>query len=179
MPNERRCKVPRRVLDMDDASVRGARRGTRGMKEQGTEGEDGALGGKTQRLRVVGANAINRLSSQPAETMRTTDDSHWSIVDGARIEMQANGEHVLENVCRRLNVRHASLLRPRSIVGHIAAFLSGDGEILVPDHLPVRVGSLVEEQCADRKAGVAKYSRGKLSQSGRRGERRRRSRFLP
>ena len=55
--------------------------------------------------------------------MGTTDHSHWSIVARARIEVQANGEHVLNNVGGRLNVRHASLLRPRSIVGDVAATL--------------------------------------------------------
>lgn len=124
MPNERRREFPRRVLYVNNAPVSGSRRGTGGMKEQRPEGEDGAFHCETYRLGFFGADAIDCVSAQPAEAMRATYDSHWPVVDGTRIEVQANSEHVLENVGGRLNVWHAGLLSPRSIVGHVGAELS-------------------------------------------------------
>ena len=102
--------------------------------------------------------------------MRAIDNANGAVVCGARIEMQANGEHALEDVDRRLYVRDTALLGPRSVVGHLNALLRGDREVLVPNDLPIRVGSLVEEERTDGEARVAKNGDRELPECRRRGQ---------
>jgi len=93
------------------------------MKEQRREGEGGTLGRETERLSLFGTNAIDRVRAQPSEAIRTTDDSDRSIVDRARIEVQAK-QQACPRECRSAVERaHASRLKPRSIVGDVAATL--------------------------------------------------------
>jgi hypothetical protein len=48
--------------------------------------------------------------------------------------------------------------------------LRGDGEVLVPNDLPVRVGSFIEEEGADREARIAEDCCGELPKRRRRGQ---------
>lgn len=162
MPNERWCEVSRRVLDMNDTPMGGPRGGAGGMKEERTEGEDSAGSGETHRLGLLCTNPINRVGREAPKAMRAVNDPNGSVVDGTRIEMQPNGEHILEDIARWLHVRDAGLLSPWAVASHVNASLSRDRQILMPDHLPVRVGSFVEEQGADRKTGVAENGTRKL-----------------
>ena len=84
--------------------------------------------------------------------MRAVYHTHRSILLGARIEMDAEREHMLEDFNRRLYVRDAGFLAPRSVTGNIVALRSGYRQVLVPNDFPVRLGSLVEEQRAHGEA---------------------------
>ena len=162
MPDERRGKQASRVLDMNDATMRRPRRGARRVKEQRTECENGSLSGETNGLGLLVTKSIDRIRRQPPEPMRAVDHANRAVVDGTRIEVEANRQHVLEDRGRRLDVRHASLLGPWTVARGLDPALRGYGEVLVPNDLPVRVGSFVEEEDADREARVAEDCRGEL-----------------
>lgn len=140
------------------------------MKEQGAECEHGTFRGETYALGLLRTNGIDRVGPETPEPMRAIDHSHRAILDGTWIEMEANSEHVLENVGRRLDVRHTTLLRPWPVARDVDAGFRGDGEVLVPNDSPVRVGRLVEEERADGEAGLAENSRSKPTKGRRRGE---------
>src|SRR6476619_4415804 len=92
---------------------------TRGMEEQGTKREDAALVGQTNGFSPLGSKPIDCIRREAAESMRTVDDANRTIVSCTRIEVQAQRDHVLENIGRRLHVRDAALIRPRSIAGYV------------------------------------------------------------
>jgi hypothetical protein len=62
--------------------------------------------------------------------------------------MDADSNHVREQTMRRLNVRDSVLFGPLPEPGDVATLGYGDRKILVPDNLPVRAGSLVEQNAA-------------------------------
>jgi len=63
--------------------------------------------------------------------------------------VQADGEHVFEDVGWRLNVEDVCLDRPWSEALRFDAFLDGDGHVLMPGNFPVGAGDFVEEDAAD------------------------------
>jgi len=101
------------------------------------------------------AKPIDGIRCEAAESMRAVDDANRTIVSCTRIEVQAQRDHVLENIGRRLHVRDAALIRPRSIAGYVGALSSGDCEVLVPNNFPVRVRRLVEEERPHRETTLA------------------------
>ena len=70
---------------------------------------------------LFGASAINRISAEPAETMRVIYHSHWTIVARARIEVQANGEHSQESRWAAERGGTPAFSVHRSIAGDVAA----------------------------------------------------------
>jgi hypothetical protein len=54
------------------------------------------------------------------------------------VEMQADGEHLLEVLERWLNMRHAVFEAPGTEAGCVALFSHGDGQILMPGYEPIR-----------------------------------------
>src|SRR5437879_2183496 len=103
--------------------------------------------------------------------MRAIENANGPILRVARIEMDTDRKHLIENIHRRLHVRHAGLVCPGAVSREIDALLSRHRQVLVPDHLPVRVGSLVEEEGTDCEAGVTENSASELSQRRRRSKR--------
>src|SRR5437867_2979564 len=80
--------------------------------------------------------------------MRPIEYADRTVLHPARVEMNSDGKHVLDDRSWRLHMCHTRLLGPRAVAGDLGSCARGDGEILVPDHFPVRVGRLVEQQCA-------------------------------
>ena len=117
MPGERGSECVRRVLDVNDAAVRGPRGWTRGVEQEGTKSEERSLGCQTNRLRKSCAELVNRVGGEAAEAMRSVEDSDRSIVRIAWIEMEANREHVFKHLDRWLHMRDTCLLGPRPIAG--------------------------------------------------------------
>jgi len=67
-------------------------------------------------------------------------------------------------------VNHPGLLAPGREARNLTPFPDGDGEVLVPGHLPVGVGGLVEEGTADGE-GVGAEDRGNhVSEDGAAGQ---------
>src|SRR5687768_3195064 len=137
MPDQRCGERPRRVLDVYDAPMCRPRGGTGRVEQERMKGEDRALRSEAHGLRPLGSELIDRLWGKPAEAMRTVDDPHWAVRFGTWIEMHTDRQHLLEHIDRGLHVWNASLLRPRSVSGHVDALLRGHGQVLVPDDLPV------------------------------------------
>ena len=90
MPGERKSECVRCIFDVNDAAVRGARGWARSVEQEWPKGEKRALGGETNGLRKSCAKVVNRVGGEAAESMRSVEDSHWSIVGAAWIEMQAD-----------------------------------------------------------------------------------------
>jgi hypothetical protein len=67
-----------------------------------------------------------------------------------------------------LHVRDAVLYRPPTVAGRVNPLPHGEGEILVPRHVPVGGGSLVEQQ-APRQGGVRPQNRLHQGANGGRG----------
>jgi hypothetical protein len=66
--------------------------------------------------------------------------------------MEPDGKDVTQNVRWRLDVIDARLDGPRAKSGKFPSFTNHDGQVLVPDNLPVGLMGLVEEHCFDREA---------------------------
>lgn len=64
--------------------------------------------------------------------------------------MESDGEHLLEKIDGRLDVRNAILRAPRAEAGHLGAGAQRQRQILVPRNQPICVGRLVEVDGADR-----------------------------
>lgn len=81
--------------------------------------------------------------------MRAWQHPHRAVVRPAIIEVEPDGKHVFQDADRRLDVNHPSFLAPGRETRNVAPLPDSDSEILVPRHLPVGVGILVEEDAAD------------------------------
>ena len=90
MPGERKSECVRRILDVNDAAVRGSRGWARSVEREWAKGEERGLGGETNGLRKSCAELVNRVGGEAAESMHSVEDSHRSIVGAAWIEMQAD-----------------------------------------------------------------------------------------
>src|SRR4051794_16919149 len=85
-----------------------------------------------------------RLRIQAADTVRTGKHSKRSVLGTAVVEMDACGEHTIENPNRRLHMAHALFFRPRREARGGTPLIDRDGHILVPRDFPIRLGGLVE-----------------------------------
>ena len=89
-------------------------------------------------------------SSQPnrCEPGRTLQRS---VFGTTVVEMDAHPPAcVFQNLRRRLDLPHASLVRPANIAGDVDSRGDGDHAVLVPEQRPVRAGNLVKVDGADR-----------------------------
>ncbi|MDP9049113.1 MAG: hypothetical protein M3O31_00095 [Acidobacteriota bacterium] len=67
-----------------------------------------------------------------------------AILLAAGIEVKAHGEHVFEHCRWGLNMEHVGLYRPGAESFDFDFVLNGYRDILMPRHLPIRSGNLVE-----------------------------------
>ncbi len=153
MPLERLREVDVGVLDMDDTAVIGRYGLSRSMPEERSDRQDAASGNRADPgLRRRG------LAGREPSAVRAGNDLQSAVVRAARIEVKAKVDHVLEDPHRRLDMGDASLRGPGAeLLELIGAVRDGDGGVLMPRHVPVALGCLVEEERSNRK--------------GRRGER--------
>lgn len=86
----------------------------------------------------------------PTLQVRTGDDTQRPVLLTTVVEVEPHGNHVLQNLGRRLNVEHIRLDRPRSEPLSLDALMHGNGHVLMLGNLPVRIGNLVEQNAPDR-----------------------------
>ena len=65
--------------------------------------------------------------------------------------MKAQGEHVLKDANRRLDVDNPFLSGPRPEARKLGALINGDAEVLVPPYVPIGLWRLVKEYGANGK----------------------------
>lgn len=94
----------------------------------------------------------NRIHVQLSSPMRTGQHPQCAIVGRTIIQMQADGNHVSENVRRRLHVNNARFDRPRTKPRCLNALSHRNSQVLMPRHPPVRGVGLVEENRPHRKS---------------------------
>ena len=141
------------------------------MNDQGTKGEDTALFDEAFALCLGSPQLVDGGGRESAKAMRAFDDSNGTVRRRTRVEMDANGEHPLEDINGRLHVWHPSLFGPRAKSWHVNALARGDREILVPHDFPIGGWRLVEEQRADSEALVTEDRVCKGPNISRHGER--------
>lgn len=76
--------------------------------------------------------------------MSRFEDSEGTRSFIARIQVDAQCQHVFQYVNRRLYMGYAVLLGPACITPHIETVLHGDGHVLMPRDRPVCLAGLVE-----------------------------------
>jgi hypothetical protein len=59
--------------------------------------------------------------------------------------MESDGKNAAQNICARLNMHDVRLCCPRPKSGNFSAFPNHDGQVLVPDHFPIRLLGFVEK----------------------------------
>jgi hypothetical protein len=69
--------------------------------------------------------------------------------------MNAHGKHIFEDLHRRLDMEYVRFGGPWSEAVRFYAAADGNSEVLMPRHLPVCAGNLVEQDAADWKGGVS------------------------
>jgi hypothetical protein len=99
--------------------------------------------------------------------VRTGNHSEWPVVRPAFIEMEPDGKDVTQDVCWRVDVIDARPDCPRAKSGKFPPFTNHDGQVLVPDNLPVRLLGLVEERSFDREAILSENGLGQDTNGSR------------
>src|SRR5437016_3415501 len=89
--------------------------------------------------------------------MRTGNDPQCTIRLSARVEVKADGKHPFKHCGWGLNVEHIGLYRPGSESFGLYSLLNSNRHILMPRHLPIRAGNLVEQDSPNREAFRAKH----------------------
>ena len=119
------------------------------MQKQRPHDERVARGGGADDLGSVRAEPWNVVGRQAAEPVRTGDHTERTVrfVDGVKV--QADGNHLSQNVDRGLNMVNAVLDGPGAKARDVAALADGNGEILVPRDKPIGGRRFVEENGAD------------------------------
>jgi len=83
--------------------------------------------------------------------MRAGQDAQGTIGIIGGIEVESNGEHLLEKLDRRLDVRNAVLDAPRAETGNLGAGAERQRQILMPRNQPIGIRGLVEVNGTNRK----------------------------
>lgn len=141
------------------------------MQDERSERENAALLNETLAFGPATSELIDLARQKSAASMRAIDHANGTVVRAARIEVNANGQHVFKNGDWRLNVCDTGLLAPRTKSRNFDAPTCGNREILMPHDLPVRIRRLVEEDRAYGEAVSAQYCDGGGSGGRRRCQR--------
>jgi hypothetical protein len=102
-------------------------------------------------LRCLLTHRRDILFGYPAVQVGAWDDAQGTILLTTVVEVEPHGDHVLQHLGQRLNVNHVGLHRPWPEPLGLDTLLHGNGHVLVPGNLPIRVRNLVEEDASDRK----------------------------
>ena len=84
--------------------------------------------------------------------MRTGNHTQRPIIGTALVQVEPDGEHAIHEICWGLYVQDSTLHRPRTKSINILTFANGDGQILMPNDLPICALGLVEKNPSDSKA---------------------------
>lgn len=97
------------------------------------------------------------------ELMAAGDHTQGAVVFGAVIKMDTDGQHLLKDRNRRLDMGYTIFDGPWAEARCVDALFDRDCLILVPGHLPVRVLGFVEIDGAHSKSAAPKYRINKTS----------------
>jgi len=111
-----------------------------------------SAGGANMRLRVFGELG-ETVGRDAAESMGAGEDAQGSVLGGAVIEMESEGEHLIEQRGGWLNVDDAFFDRPAGEARDFSSFLDADAEVLMPGDAPVGVLVFVEKEAANGEGG--------------------------
>jgi len=170
MPLKRERQRLRRVLDVNYSSMPRLGRRGRCMNDQWPKGENSTLLHQTLALGLSATQLVDGDCRQPTTAMRAVHDSNGTVCRGARVEMDANGEHPLKDIDGRLHVWHAGLFSPGPISRYIDTLARRNREILMPHNFPIGGWRFVEEQRANGEALVTQNCGGQAAHRGRRCE---------
>jgi hypothetical protein len=92
-------------------------------------------------------------------------DEEGGVVLAGVVEVEAEGEHPLQNLERRDDVVDAGFVRPVGEAGSVDAGADGDGAVLMPAQRPVPLGRFLEEDGSDWAGGGAEELAGDFVRS--------------
>src|SRR5687768_16358276 len=111
---------------MKDAPVLGFGGWSRAMQKQRLHDYCSAARDDARLNWTSGPPGCNVLRGQSPIAVRSRDDLQRAIINAAVIQVQTDGEHLLQNRRRRLNMLNALLGRPRTESRQIVPFLHAD-----------------------------------------------------
>src|SRR6476619_5698329 len=91
---------------------------------------------------------MDLLRSQATTGVRTRDHFQRTVLFATVVEVKADREDIPEDLHGGLHVNHVLFDGPRSKARNIDALTDGYGEVLMPGDLPIRTGSLVEQNAS-------------------------------
>lgn len=114
--------------------------------QQSVPSRDGA-----KKVRVFAAKCLNLLGRKSAPAMRPGQDAQGAIRFVGVVEVKPHGEHLLEEIDRRLDMRNTMLRAPLPEAGKLGAGAKGQRQILMPRNEPVRFRAFIEVDSANWK----------------------------
>lgn len=100
------------------------------------------------------SNPVDFRLLQYPKAMSARHDLQAAAVLIGGIDMQSDGQHMIQYRARRLDMTDTILYRPRSPASHRCFFVQRDDLVLVPGDEPVLFGGLIEKQCSYQLRGA-------------------------
>ena len=83
-----------------------------------------------------------------SQAVASRDDAKGAIGGRSFVEVNSDRDHFFQEGDRRLDVDCFLFDGPRAVALNVTFFDNGNGEVLMPGHRPVLIGSLVEEDAS-------------------------------
>src|SRR5688500_12293426 len=109
------------------------------MKEQRTHEQRIAGGSGAEDFPAFAPQRLNTLGGKPAETVCFWDYAQLGIGLIGIIQVNANRQHLLEQLDWRLDVRNGVFRAPWAEARMLDSFTKGERQILVPGNEPIGV----------------------------------------
>lgn len=123
--------------------------GVGGVEDRGGVEPDVAASGEAGMGAAGGDESGDIAFGNAAVAVGAGRDQQRGIVRIDGVEMDAQGQHPIEQGLRRGDMLDAGLERPEAEAGRVYALLHGDGAVLMPAERPVGGCALVKEDRAD------------------------------
>jgi len=149
MPVEFIGERERCIFDVQDATMPRACGTAGGVEQQRTHEQGITSGGGAEKVGLLAAQLLDTAGCEAAKAMRTRQDTQGSVGCIGVVEVQSDGEHLLEESGGWLNVGNAILRAPRTEASHLGPGTECQRQILVPRNQPIRIRGLVEVDGAD------------------------------
>lgn len=130
------------------------------MEQQRPHQHDPASPHTADHLGHLAAEPLDLGVGKAAGAMRAGQDPQRPVVRPRIVQVDAEGHDALEDLHRRLDVEDSLLHGPGAESFHVDVPLSADRQILVPGHLPVGRGRLVEHDPLDRPGPRSEHALG-------------------
>src|SRR5258705_5352689 len=101
--------------------------------------------------------SCNFFRRKTTSLVRAWNDTERPVFCVAFVQVQPHSQHSGHHRCRGLHMRDTSLDRPWAKLCQILSLTYCNGAILVPDDLPIGIGSLVEQDATHSEAFLAEY----------------------